>query len=456
VFGASIGSANGLTVLAGGRGDGGGASADLVLIDVRTGHVVREGLRRRRAGAAVFVIADHAIVAGGDGDSAVWDDAEVVDLASNPLSFGNAIGLSEPRAEAGAVVLATGEGLLVGGRGQRGALATLERIDPSRSVGSTIDLGRLSKPRIAPVVARLATGHVVVLGGHDDTGTPLADAELFDPAVRTSTVIPFAAAKQVDAIALPSGALLIAAGGDGGTSLFLLRLDGVEALGTLPGGTRPPRFVAGTDGAPFLFDGAFRRYQPWTFDFGDTGALPLSPDPRTVPFSLGDGVAGALHADASSLAITASRYDVRSSLVVDPQTLGLGSTAHLCPDRTGTHVDRDGLVLPPSARVAVTDATFRGVSVSAFARGRDLPAIELRTPDGELVVRVDAEGPCSYPTGDADTAEVIREADGSITVTVGEAKTSCAPLLAGTPRVTVSIVAGSREARVRGIAVSRR
>ncbi|MGZ3449317.1 MAG: hypothetical protein ACXVEF_06940 [Polyangiales bacterium] len=455
IFGASIAHGGDRTVLAGGRGEDGAARSDLLVVDGRTGSVTRTGLRRRRAGAAVFVLGDRAIVAGGDGDSALWDDAETLDLASDSLASGPSIGLSEPRADAGAVVLSSGLGLLVGGRGQKGAIGTLEIVDPNKPIGSTLDLGHLAKPRIAPVVVRLSTGHVAVLGGHDAAG-PVADIELFEPSARSAAIVPFAAAEQLDAIALPSGAMLVvSSSGAGKTALTLVRLDGIESLGTIPSGTRAPRLLAGTDGAPFLFDGTFRRYDPWTFTFA-TSPLPLEPHLRTDPFVLDSGLVGALHPVSGGLAWTATRYDVRSSLVVDAETLGLGATAHLCPDRTGARVDRDGLVLPPSARVAVTDATFRGVSVRAFARGRELPAIELRTPLGELVVRVDEDGACAYPKGDGDFAELVRENDGTISVTIGDAKTVCTPVLTTNVRVAVSLVAGTREARMRGVAVSRR
>jgi hypothetical protein len=444
----------GLTLLAGGRGADGSARSDLLVVDGKIGSVVRTGLRRRRAGAAAFVIGNRAIVAGGDGDSAIWDDAEVLDLSSATPSFLAPIGLSEPRADAGAVVLASGRALLVGGRGAGGAIATLELLDPDKPIGSTLDLGRLSKPRIAPVVARLATGHIVVLGGHDAVG-PVEGVELFDPSARASTSMSFPAAEHVDAVALPSGALLVASAGAGDTTLSLVRLDGVETLGSMPRGARPPRLLAGTDGAPFLFDGTFHRYDPWTFGFAKS-TLPLSPDPRTAPFVLDSGLVGALRSSPDGLALEASRYDLRSPLVIDAETLGLGTTSHLCPDRRTARIEREGMVLPPSARVAVTDATYRGVSVRAFARGRDLPAIELRTTLGELVLRVDDDGACAYPKGDADFAELAREPDGSVSVTVGEARRTCTPLVAGSVRVAVSLVAGTGEARVRGVAVTRR
>jgi hypothetical protein len=452
--GSSIASLDGRTILAGGRGEDGAARSDLLSIDAKAGSIVRTGLRRRRAGAATFIVSGRAIVAGGDGDSAIWDDAEVLDLASAVPTFASPIGLSEPRADAGAVILSSGSGLLVGGRGPKGALATLERLDPDKPIGNTLDLGRLKNARIAPVAVRLATGHIAVLGGRDATGA-VADIELFDPAARSSTIVPFAAADHVDAVALPSGALLVASAGAGDTTVTLVRLDGLETLATVPRGSRPPRFLPATDGAPFLFDGTFRRYDPWSFALTPR-ALPIAPDPRTDPFVLDSGLVGALHAVAEGLVLGAARYDVRSSLVVDVETLGLGTTAHLCPDRTSARVEREGMLLPPSARVALTDATYRGVTVRAFARGRDLPAIELRTPLGALVLRVDEDGACPYPKGDGDFAELVREVDGAIRVSVGAATNSCSPLVDGDVRVAVSLVAETREARVRGLSVTRR
>ncbi len=462
----SVGASDRWVLLAGGHEPRGVARSDLVAIDARAAAVTRSGLRRRRAGATVIVLDRGAVVAGGESDGAAWEDAEWIDTTVTPPSVSrDAVALAEPRAMAAGVRLVSGEGLLVGGVGPRGPLATLEAFDPVRRAVRTVDLARLSRPRRSPVAVRLLGGAIAVLGGFDASGAPVPDVEVFDPtAARRLVTLPLPARERVTATSLPSGAALVVRG-DAGSDLepVLLRVDGIEAWPAPPAGPEAPRLVAATDGAPLLWDGAFRRYDPWTGRFREA-PLPGSfrPDVGIEPLPLADGAGAVVRAadetagSGPTFELAAVRYDVRTPWVVDPEPLGLGSTAHLVPDRLDVRVGREGLVLSPHARVAVADATYGAFTARLGASGRALPAVELRTPDGALVARIGDETPdeCRWPVGLADTAEITRTVDGAIVVRIGDAASQCAPRVAA-ERVTITLVAGAREARVRGLTVTR-
>ncbi len=443
------------TVVAGGIGFDGAARSDLLVIDATTARVHRLGLRRRRARATVTVLADRALVAGGEADAAIWEDAEIVTLGASPTVEPIAIALAEPRAEAGSVLLASGEALLVGGRGPRGALRTLEAVDVTARVARTLDLATLLLPRRNPKVVRLATGEIAVLGGEDDAGAPVPDVEIFDArAQRRLRTLPLAARRWVEVVALPSGSALAVRGEPGApVESTSIRADATEALPAGPVAATPFRLLVATDGAPILAADGFFRFDPWTGRFLESG-LPRPPT-SALPFALGIGVVATLELDGESFRARAVRYDVRTSWVVDPEPLGLGTTAHLVPDRLDARVGREGMVLGPGARVAVADATYRGVTIRIGAAARALPDLELRTPDGELVVRVGEGGTCAWPAGDEDVGELVREPGGALVVRVGSVTRSCTALLSR-ERITITLVAGTREARVRGLTVTRR
>lgn len=454
----SRGSDGTTTAFAGGREADGQARADLVLVDPR--RVVRLGMRRRRAQATVVIVGDRVIVAGGEASSALWEDAEVIvagTLAPDPLL------LAEPRAEAAGVALPSGEACLVGGRGLRGALRTLEALDPSRRVSRSIDLASLARPRIAPVALRFATGELAVFGGRDDAGQPVPDVEVFDPtATRRLAVLPLPAYTALEGVALSSGALLAVGRDASGVVALLLRPDGVESL-PRPAVTGAPHLVPGTDGAPLLVADVAARYEPFTGTFAAM-ALPALVDPATA-FPYGPGAFAWLGAAADGAAtVRALRFDVRTPWVSDPESLGLGSTDHLVPDRLGVTVGREGLVLPPGARVAVADATYGAFSLRLGAAGRELPDLELRDARGGLVALVTlvtpgagpavaaGEAACSWPidTSAADTTLTRRA--GELFLRAGAAERRCA---APEGRVTLTLVARTGEARVRGLTIER-
>ena len=440
-------------VLAGGVDPDGEARSDVLVIDGERGSVTRLGLRRRRADAAVAIVGDRAVVAGGSA-SAIWEDAEVIELAT-PSVARDAIALAEKRSHAAAVATAAGDVLLVGGKGASGALRTMEVLELARPVSRTIDVASLARARTSPLAVRLATGEILVVGGADAAGVPVPDIEVFDArAEKRLATFPFDTLAHVTVTALPSGAALIVHGDDVVTHAALARADGVALLVDPPHNKRP-RLIPATDGAPFLFNGGFLRFDPFSQTFADAN-LPsaLAPDETLAPFSLDDGVLGVARFEDGALAVRGLRYDLRPPLVADVESLGLGSTQHLSPDRPGPTVLREGLVITPRARVAITDATYRGFVLRLSSSGRDLPLVELRSEDATVVARI-GDAPCAWPAGSATTSEIIRERDGTIVVRVGDATRTCSPLVAR-ERVFITLIAGTAEARARGVTITRR
>ncbi len=439
-------------LLAGGRDADGTARSDAIVLDTDAGVATRVGLRRRRLGAASAIIDARAIVAGGAAGAELWEDAEIVALDRGEV-LAEPVRLAEKRADAAAVTLSTGEVLLVGGRGPSGALRTIEAIDPGKPIARTIDLATLSRARRSPTAVRLVTGEIVVMGGTDDASAPVDDIEVFDArASQRLRTLPWRARSSVSAVALPSGAALVISSDELSSEALLVRSDGIELL---PAIARGGRLVAATDGAPFLYDGAFRRFDPFAGTFAELTTPPnLTSDDTIPPFGLAHGVLGVARVEDDALVIRALRYDVRPPLVVDPGTLGLGSTAHLSPDRMGVASTREGLEIPPRARVAVTDATYLGLSLRLNASGRDRPSVELRDEHDALLALIGDTGTCAWPAGDSTTTEIVRERDGALLVRVGTSERRCGPT--GTGRITVTLIAGTAEARVRGVTLTRR
>jgi hypothetical protein len=355
--------------------------------------------------------------------------------------------------------------LLVGGRGASSgssvALDTLEAIDATTHAARSVDLARLATPRRSPRAVRLSTGAIAVLGGFDATDAPVPNVEIFsDDAMHLTTTVTLPAAATVDAIALSSGALLVAVRDTGPADLSLVHFDGaigtVEHLLTDAAATAPPRLVAATDGRPVLWDGALHRVDTWTATLVDA-PVALTPDDATLsaPFAIGLGVVAVAHRTTDALTFSATRYDVRNALSVDPE-LGLGSTAHLVQDRLGVQALRTGLEIPAGARIAVTDTTYGAFTLRLFASGRDLPFVELRTPLGALVTRL-GDDACPFPPGSADFADVVRDAEGTITLVVDDATRTCVPTIATAPppRVTLTLIATPSGASVHGLTVTR-
>ncbi|MEO7093425.1 MAG: hypothetical protein ABI175_09250 [Polyangiales bacterium] len=462
----AIGATDRYALLAGGRGADGSGRAEAIFIDGSRTEATRlsAGMLHRRDYAVVLPLGATLLVAGGRDDDHFWSDFEVLDTATRPLAFDRrALSLSEVRVESAGVVLTSGDGLLIGGMSNDGkALRSMEVIDARTFTTRIVDVATLGAARRGPSAARLATGDIAVVGGRDGPGAPVPDVEILTADARAARAIAFGAHASLDAIALPSGALLIASTDPplATIDLWLVRLDGtVEALASAPAGGRAPRWLPGTDGAPFLWDGIFRRFDPWNATLVDA-QLPIAlvPDPDIDPFVPTPGVIATARIVDGRLSFLATRYDVRTELTTD-ETLGLGSTAHLSPDRhDGIVVNRSGIELPGGARLAITDVTFAAFTLRLGGGGRELPDVELRDEQGALVTRI-GEGAlagCAWPPGLAETtAEVVRSETGAIEVRVGKVSVVCAPPTAALRRVSITLVASSSAASIHGITVSR-
>jgi len=463
----AVGASEDGALLAGGLDDENHARADAVFVDAHTleSTRLRDGLLRFRGHATVLPLQKAFVVAGGESDGKIWDDAERLDAHVIPLAFdrSNLVKLSAPRTEAGGIVMASGAGLLVGGRGEKGALDTLEIIDGERLVSRVTGLGRLRVARRLPKVVRFSSGEIAVLGGIDDKGAPLPDIDLFDAQAADSRKVDLAAKEWTDAVALPSGVVLVVRGARGSASfsLSLLHVDGtIDSLPDVVAGTKAPRLLGATDGSPFLFDGTWRRYDLWDASVASAESPPsaLSPVDTVDPFPLGVGVFGVLReADRGFVTVVASRYDTRNELTDDTE-LGLGSTAHLVPDRfaSGTATAK-GLDLAKGMRVAIADTSYAGVTLELDLRdGGPPPLVELRGLDGTLIALV-GSGPCAYPSGAPTSVVLERAADGSLQIRFTPASIgpiSCKPLL-GTARVRLTVIGPEGGTHLRSLRATR-
>jgi hypothetical protein len=464
--GAAIGGGDRGALVAGGHGTDGAGRADAIFVDGRRTEATRlaSGMLHRRDEAVVLALGTSFIAAGGRDDDRFWSDFEVLDVTVQPLAFDRrALALSEVRVESAGVVLSSGEALILGGRSVDGKpVRSMEVIDPRTWSTRIVDVASLGNARRGPRAVRLATGDVAVIGGRDAAGAPVAGVEILTSDARSARMIAFPAHASLDAFALPSGALLVATSDGAATiDLWIVRLDGtVESLSSAPANGRAPRWLAGTDGAPFLWDGAFRRFDPWNGTLVDA-KLPSSlvPDPELDPFVPAPGVLAVARISGPDLSFAATRYDVRTELTSD-ETLGLGSTVHLSPDRrSGITVNRAGIDLDGGARVAITDVTFGAFTLRLGGGGRELPNVELRTERGVPIARIGegAGADCSWPVVAGDSAAIARDTSGAIVVRIGDATRTCVAASAGGElvRVSITLVAASSGASIHGITVSR-
>lgn len=118
--------------------------------------------------------------------------------------------LAEARRDHAAVV-AGDRAIVIGGYGTTGApLATLEALFPD---GTFSPIASLRHARAEATATVLDNGSILVVGGAgDESGTPRADAELFDPYTRTTTVFAVAPRKGHTATPLGQSRVLIAGG----------------------------------------------------------------------------------------------------------------------------------------------------------------------------------------------------------------------------------------------------
>jgi hypothetical protein len=339
------------------------------------------------------------------------------DIQEPPITIG------DPRAEHGAVVLASGATLLVGGEDERGVVDTLVSITPTETppygAADLFMLGSLARARKRPAVLRLATDEILVAGGVDGSGSYVSVLEWFSKDGRpcadrvcTSDPTELAAMTDLSFIALTGGGVLALGGfardmGTPNLDVFWISNDGniVEKLPPLTSqqrGTKKLRLVAAGDGAPWLWNGAaWLRFDPWLNTFSTPDAAPEDgPDddmPTAVAVDPGLFVwlARQSNGDSSKPAtLRGFRYGVRGPYTLDPDFV-LADPRHLAPSRP-PHLhgelwaDTEGLHLAASGGAVVTDATYGDVAVSGEAPGSALPAVTF----GSTVVGKDG---CAWP-----------------------------------------------------------
>lgn len=404
--------------------------------DLTTGVVERLGLglatRRSRPSVTAFTVPGEdvsgALVAGGkDPDSgAALDTAEV--YVSKP---GGAIGdfdrtrifLSEPRAQHGAIVLATGETLLVGGVGDGKLVNTMEIVDP-RSKRARIDgVALLAVPRVRPTVLRLASGEIFVAGGFDARGNPVPTIEWFSPDASRPSKRPvdLVSGKERAFVPLAAGGALAVVIPDKPApdfkTVWVVSADGSLEPGIPvdPAALTAVRLFEGAESAPLLWTGRrWMRWQPW---FGAFQAIADAPDTGPVGDVIANGDSGlALWLDdraEAGMYVTGYRFATRTRFAAVPKPLLVDGPGQLAPDRlagfagSSIRFDREqGLVMGPGASAFLTDVSFADfaldVDVTAAA-----PSIVLREESGREL-EVGGIG-CAFAQGAQHHVEVRRD-----------------------------------------------
>ena len=175
-------------------------------------------LRDRRGGHSATLLPDgRVLVAGGTDGQREIAGAEIYDPQAG--TFTPTGDLLTARSGHIAVARPDGAVYILGGSGGRGiVLANAELYAPG--LGTFGRLGEMTVPRHKHAAALLPTGLVLIVGGSDarDFGGRYASVEVYDPAAglfRALTMLGQPRFKLEEAlVVLPSGAVLVAGGGD--------------------------------------------------------------------------------------------------------------------------------------------------------------------------------------------------------------------------------------------------
>jgi hypothetical protein len=209
---------DGRVLLVGGWGRA-GPLASAELYDPSSGTFAPTGtLRDRRGGHSATLLADgRVLVAGGTDGARELASAELYDPRTG--TFAPSGDLLTARAGHVAVARPDGAVYVLGGSGGRGnVLASAELFSPSP--GTFGRLGEMTVPRHKHAAALLPNGLVLIVGGSDarDFAGRYTGVEVYDPAAglfRALTALGRPRFKLEDAVVvLPSGAVLVAGGGD--------------------------------------------------------------------------------------------------------------------------------------------------------------------------------------------------------------------------------------------------
>ncbi len=264
-LGAAVFSTDGGAIVAGGAGPDGSVLATSERYDPATGRFSPgPPLVAARAGAESAALPDGKVLVLGGADprspgvelfgsekftaGAAAIPPELVDEASLPLAGGAVLvagGRTAAVSVSGAALLLVGDGALaddagtliharrrhtltlagggeafaVGGVDGAGPVADLELFDPAVS-GFELAGAQLLTPRSDHTTTLLTDGRLLIAGGLDQSGNALASAEIFDPILRqvTATAPLKTARARHAATLLPSGRVLISGGVDAGGS----------------------------------------------------------------------------------------------------------------------------------------------------------------------------------------------------------------------------------------------
>ena len=394
------------------------------VVDLSTGQLTQlpNGLLTPRTRATATPFGQGGLVAGGAGaDGTILQSAEVYDPKIGDFDR-PPITLSTPRADHGAVVLATGETLLVGGTGADGSLLnSLEIVDPVTGP-RTSGLAQLAYPRKDPTVLRLASGEILVAGGVDTQGAPVQMLEWFAsnalPSPRQPQ--PLIGQSQQAFIALPAGGALAVVAPDAGSppiqNVWVIGADGTPdpaVATTAPLGN--VALFAGADGAPILYTGtAWLRWQPWVGSFAPLGAPDDAPGPGSAPsLSAETGLALWLAPGMSATDVVGLRFDTRGDYSPVIPSLLAADTQFTAPDRLvlpglpSIQFDpTDGVALAEGASVFVTDATYAAFTLDVDAPTGAPAIVVLRDQEGnELEV---GGSSCPLPNATLPTIHLTR------------------------------------------------
>ena len=420
-----------------------------------------------RTDATVTAFGAGALVAGGKASGAVLDQAIVYDPALDGFAP-QAIALAGPRADAGAVVLATGETLLVGGVGRDGAtpLDSMEIVDPvtrtARLAAST-----LAVAQSAPTVLRLASGEIFVAGLVG--ASPVVELDGFRPTrARPSRAGPRSSSRGrlARSRALEAGGVLavIAPPPNAPASFqntWVIDPNGVlEPATPIEGDVPQPVLFGGAGGAPVLWTGTsatgapgrWLRWQPWSGAFAPLEVLDDTPD-RIVGAAASPDPGTALWVDGTSPGaprIAALRFDDRGEYSTLSGPLLVSDTTDTAPDRlaAGGVVSFDpskgGLTLEPGASAPgpgafVTDRTYEDVQIEVDAPTGQPALIVLRDALGDELEIGGAACFGAVVSGTKSSLTVVRKGASVTWALSSGASGTCALGFDATARVSVGV-----------------